>query len=75
MPDHDSNAHRMSFVSYCFRAQFLNRASLLPAYEVLGDPEKRQTYDEYGKEGLQEGGARNGMDPLAAYVNRQWEYW
>lgn len=43
--------------------------TLLAAYEVLSDPEKRQTYDEYGKEGLQEGGGRNAMDPLAAYVN------
>ncbi|KAK7114643.1 hypothetical protein V1264_000669 [Littorina saxatilis] len=31
------------------------------AYEVLSDPEKRQTYDRYGMEGIKEGGGGGGF--------------
>ena len=31
------------------------------AYEVLSNPEKRETYDRYGLEGLKEGGGGGGM--------------
>jgi len=33
------------------------------AYEVLADPQKRDTYDARGEAGLQEGGGMGGMDP------------
>jgi len=31
------------------------------AYEILSDPQKRQLYDQYGEEGLEQGGAGGGM--------------
>ncbi|KAJ9495806.1 Type I HSP40 co-chaperone [Exophiala xenobiotica] len=34
---------------------------LSKAYEVLSDPQKRQLYDQYGEEGLEQGGAGGGM--------------
>ena len=35
---------------------------LTAAYEVLSDAQKRQTYDQYGEEGLSGGGGGGGMD-------------
>lgn len=32
------------------------------AYEVLQDPQKRQVYDQYGEEGLEQGGGAGGMN-------------
>jgi DnaJ family protein A protein 2 len=34
-------------------------------YEVLSDPEKKKIYDQYGEEGLKEGGA--GFDPFSMF--------
>ncbi|TKA62347.1 hypothetical protein B0A49_07331 [Cryomyces minteri] len=33
---------------------------LSTAYEVLSDPQKRQVYDQYGEQGLEQGGAGGG---------------
>jgi molecular chaperone DnaJ len=37
------------------------------AFDVLGDPKKRATYDEFGEEGL-----RSGFDPEQARAYRKW---
>ncbi len=42
--------------------------SISEAHEVLSDPEKRKTYDEFGDEGL-----RAGFDPEQARQYRQWQ--
>ena len=35
------------------------------AYEVLGDPEKRELYDKYGEDGIREGaGGMGGMGDI-----------
>ena len=34
------------------------------AYEILSDPEKKEKYDRYGKEGLEGGGGGGGADDL-----------
>ena len=38
------------------------------AYEILSDEEKRKIYDQYGKEGLMEGG-NQGMNPFDIFSN------
>ena len=37
------------------------------AYDVLSDPEKRKRYDQYGKEGLEEGGGHNPEDIFSMF--------
>ena len=34
------------------------------AYEVLGDPQKRELYDRYGEDGLRGGGTSNAGNPF-----------
>lgn len=40
------------------------------AYEILQDPQKRQLYDQYGEEGLEQSGAGGGMNPEDLFA--QW---
>jgi len=40
------------------------------AYEVLSDPDKRETYDKYGEEGLKDGGMGEGGDIFDLLMNR-----
>lgn len=40
------------------------------AYEILQDPQKRQLYDQYGEEGLEQSGAAGGMNPEDLFA--QW---
>ncbi|XP_071823926.1 dnaJ homolog subfamily A member 2-like [Apostichopus japonicus] len=37
------------------------------AYEVLSDPEKRQTYDHYGLDALKDGGSDGGMEDIFSH--------
>lgn len=37
------------------------------AYEVLSDPDKRQTYDRCGEDCLKKDGMMNGADPFASF--------
>ncbi|KAJ5080478.1 DNAj-like-2 isoform a-related [Anaeramoeba ignava] len=41
------------------------------AYEVLSDPEKRETYDKHGKEGLDNSGGINPFDLFSELFNRK----
>ncbi|PRP84835.1 DnaJ subfamily A member 2 [Planoprotostelium fungivorum] len=38
------------------------------AYEILNDEEKRQTYDQYGEEGLRDGGGGMDQDDLFSHI-------
>lgn len=39
------------------------------AYETLSDPEKRETYDQFGEDGPQMGGGFGGMNPDDLFAN------
>lgn len=38
------------------------------AYEILKDPQRRELYDQYGPEGLQQGGMGGGMDDILSHL-------
>lgn len=39
------------------------------AYEVLSNPEKKETYDRFGLQGLKEGGGGSGIEWLLSLLN------
>lgn len=40
------------------------------AYEVLSNPDKRETYDRFGLQGLKEGAGGGGKKKLLAYIRQ-----
>src|SRR5690242_8849639 len=41
------------------------------AYEVLSDPQKRQTYDQYGAAAFEQGGFGGGQGPFGGFGGQQ----